>query len=81
MFFGDNRALIFCLSVQKLVDSLYSGPNIPTILQSLGCIAQHSISTIEPWQREIAVFINERIFRVTDLNLLVIFAYLLTLSF
>ncbi|XP_077248838.1 ARM repeat superfamily protein isoform X2 [Tasmannia lanceolata] len=32
---------------KKLVDSLHDGRNIPTVLQSLGCIAQYSVPTYE----------------------------------
>jgi sister-chromatid-cohesion protein PDS5 len=51
-------------SSQELVDSLYSGLNTPTILQSLGCIAQHSVSAFEAQNQEFRSYIFGRIFQV-----------------
>lgn len=44
------------------MDALRSGQNIPTVLQSLGCMAQHSVSTFEAQEREITQFIVENFF-------------------
>lgn len=52
--------------VQVLVDSLHGGKNIPTVLQSLGCMAQHSISAFEARDKEITSYINETYFQVID---------------
>ena len=62
--------LWFCLSVQDLVDSLHGGVSVPTVLQSLGCLAQHSVSTFESQDQEITPFIYERILQVISLYLL-----------
>ncbi|KAL3845532.1 hypothetical protein ACJIZ3_002935 [Penstemon smallii] len=50
----------FC---KMLVDSLCNGQNTPTVLQSLGCLAQHSISTFEAQEKVITHYIVEEIFQ------------------
>lgn len=55
---------MLCLYDQELVDSLHTGGNIPTVLQSLGCLAQHSVSTFETQDEEITQFISKKIFQV-----------------
>ncbi|KAI4337812.1 hypothetical protein L6164_016184 [Bauhinia variegata] len=49
---------------EGLIDSLYSQWNVPTILQSLGCIAQYSISTFETRDEEIISYICQDIIQV-----------------
>ncbi|KAH6832801.1 hypothetical protein C2S53_006048 [Perilla frutescens var. hirtella] len=49
-----------------LVDSLQSGQNTPTVLQSLGCLAQYSISTYESQEEVITNYIVEKIFQQND---------------
>ncbi|XP_042040794.1 sister chromatid cohesion protein pds5-like [Salvia splendens] len=49
-----------------LVDSLQSGKNVPTVLQSLGCLAQYSISTFESQEKVITNYILEKIFQQND---------------
>ncbi|KAM5564215.1 sister chromatid cohesion protein PDS5 [Rosa sericea] len=49
---------------KKLVESLISEQNIPTVLQSLGCLAQHSVSTFESQAEEITPYIYQNIFQV-----------------
>ncbi|KAK3041371.1 hypothetical protein RJ639_001569, partial [Escallonia herrerae] len=51
---------------KKLVDALHSGQNIPTVLQSLGCLARHSISTFEAHDSQISRHIFEEVFHATD---------------
>ncbi|RVW17678.1 hypothetical protein CK203_071705 [Vitis vinifera] len=51
-----------------LVDSLHGGQNIPTVLQSLGCMAQHSVSAFEARDKEITSYINETFFQVEPLD-------------
>ena len=48
------------------MDSLHGGQNIPTVLQSLGCMAQHSLSAFEARDKEITSYINETYFQVID---------------
>lgn len=48
------------------MDSLHGGQNIPTVLQSLGCMAQHSVSAFEARDKEITSYINETFFQVID---------------
>ncbi|XP_057795772.1 sister chromatid cohesion protein PDS5 homolog B [Salvia miltiorrhiza] len=49
-----------------LVDSLQSGKNAPTVLQSLGCLAQYSVSTFESQEKVITNYILEKIFQQND---------------
>lgn len=49
------------------MDSLVGGQNIPTVLQSLGCLAQYSVSTFESQDGEITPCIYQKIFQVIDI--------------
>ncbi|KAF4390087.1 hypothetical protein G4B88_005005 [Cannabis sativa] len=49
---------------KELVESLHCGRNTSTVLQSLGCLAQHSVSTFEAHDGEITPFIYEKILQV-----------------
>ncbi|KAK4429654.1 Sister chromatid cohesion protein pds5 [Sesamum alatum] len=49
-----------------LLDALRKGENTPTVLQSLGCMAQYSISTYEAQEKEITHYIVEEIFHQND---------------
>ncbi|KAL9396150.1 hypothetical protein Peur_010403 [Populus x canadensis] len=60
---GSSDEFIFSKLCKELVDSLYSGLNTPTILQSLGCVAQHSVSAFEAQNQEIRSYIFGRIFQ------------------
>ncbi|XVF64578.1 hypothetical protein PTKIN_Ptkin09bG0180000 [Pterospermum kingtungense] len=53
---------------EELVDSLHSGQNIATVLQSLGCIAQYSVSTFEDHDTEITQHVYKRIFQAKSLE-------------
>lgn len=53
---------------QGLIDSLYSHWNIPTILQSLGCIAQYSVSTFQTRGEEVTSYICQKIIQVIEFN-------------
>ncbi|WCJ44636.1 hypothetical protein M5689_025294 [Euphorbia peplus] len=59
-----SEQLILSELCKELVDSLDRGQNVPTILQSLGCMAQHSVSAFEAHEREINSYIFNRIFQV-----------------
>ncbi|KAM7514857.1 hypothetical protein LguiA_004440 [Lonicera macranthoides] len=59
---GTSEQFIFLKLCETLMDALRSGQNIPTVLQSLGCVAQHSVSTFEAQEREITQFIVENFF-------------------
>ncbi|KAL7603365.1 hypothetical protein Lser_V15G19189 [Lactuca serriola] len=54
---------------KKLVDALKSGPPTPTVLQSLGCMAQHSVSAFEPHAEEITWYIVENILLVNEVGM------------
>ncbi|XP_073145431.1 sister chromatid cohesion protein PDS5 homolog B isoform X2 [Henckelia pumila] len=51
---------------KMLVDSLCNGQNTPTVLQSLGCVAQHFVSTFETQEKLITQYIVEEIFQQND---------------
>ncbi|CAK7346982.1 unnamed protein product [Dovyalis caffra] len=61
---GSSDTFIFSKLCKELVDALYSGWNAPTVLQSLGCIAQHSVSAFEAQDQEIRSYIFGRIFQM-----------------
>ncbi|KAL6010732.1 hypothetical protein ACLOJK_001173 [Asimina triloba] len=52
--------------VRKLVDSLFAGRNVSTVLQSLGYIAQYCRALYESQEDEITQFIIQKLFRTTD---------------
>ncbi|KAJ9167086.1 hypothetical protein P3X46_021763 [Hevea brasiliensis] len=60
----SSEHFVFSKLCKELVDSLHRGWNTPTILQSLGCIAQHSVTSFEAQYGEIRSYIVERIFQV-----------------
>ncbi|EEF48385.1 androgen induced inhibitor of proliferation (as3) / pds5, putative [Ricinus communis] len=68
---GSSEQLIFSKLCKELVDSLHRGWNTPTILQSLGCIAQHSVAAFESKYREIRSYIFQRIFQIYGVKTLV----------
>ncbi|KAK7385197.1 hypothetical protein VNO78_30910 [Psophocarpus tetragonolobus] len=53
---------------EELIDSLYSERNVPTILQSLGCIAQYSVSNFETQVEEITSYICQKIIQMEHLD-------------
>ncbi|XVE55344.1 hypothetical protein DITRI_Ditri03aG0151400 [Diplodiscus trichospermus] len=59
---------VFSELCEELVDSLNSGRNIATVLQSLGCIAQYSVSTFEGLEREITQYVYKKIFQAKSLE-------------
>ncbi|XXG74106.1 hypothetical protein AAC387_Pa07g2909 [Persea americana] len=66
---GASNQSVFSDLYNKLVDSLQNGRNIPTVLQSLGCIAQHSVPTYESREEEVTQFIINKIFYSTNLSI------------
>uniref|UniRef100_A0A5B6YQ09 Sister chromatid cohesion protein PDS5 homolog A n=1 Tax=Davidia involucrata TaxID=16924 RepID=A0A5B6YQ09_DAVIN len=66
---GTSEQFIYSELCKTLVDSLHSGQNIPTVLQSLGCLAQHSASTFETQAGEITQYIVEKVFHATDVEI------------
>ncbi|XP_064947401.1 sister chromatid cohesion protein PDS5 homolog B-like isoform X1 [Musa acuminata AAA Group] len=52
---------IFSNLCEKVVNSLYHGRHIPTLLQSLGCISQYSPSTYELYKKQIMQFIIQKL--------------------
>ncbi|OMO93987.1 Armadillo-like helical [Corchorus capsularis] len=64
----DGHANNLSVHVQELVDSLRRGQNIATVLQSLGCVAQYSVSTFEDHDREITQLVHQKIFQAKSLD-------------
>lgn len=60
---GASEQFIFMELCKGLVDSLHCGQNIPTVLQSLGCIAQYSVSAFESQNEDITQYIYKNIIR------------------
>lgn len=54
---------------QVLVDSLKNGHNIATILQALGCLAQHSIHAYETFRMEVTAYLEDIIFQKSNVSL------------
>ncbi|GFP89800.1 sister chromatid cohesion protein pds5 homolog a [Phtheirospermum japonicum] len=48
---GTSEQFIFSKLCKTLVESLCNGQNAPTVLQSLGCLAQHSVSSFEDQEK------------------------------
>ncbi|XP_022768195.1 sister chromatid cohesion protein PDS5 homolog A-like isoform X10 [Durio zibethinus] len=63
-----SKPCVFSELCEELVDSLHSGRNIATVLQSLGCIAQYSVSTFENHDREITQHVYKKIFQAKPLD-------------
>ncbi|KAI3464509.1 hypothetical protein Pfo_021172 [Paulownia fortunei] len=57
-----SEQFIFSELCKTLVDSLCNGQNAPAVLQSIGCMAQYSISTFEAQEEVITRHIVEEIF-------------------
>lgn len=59
------------------MDALKNGPPTPTVLKSLGCMAQHPIAAFEPHAEEMTWYIVQNILLVNE----VIFYFILILPF
>ncbi|XP_048332268.2 sister chromatid cohesion protein PDS5 homolog B isoform X1 [Ziziphus jujuba] len=60
----SSKQLVFSNLCKGLVESLHIGRNVPTVLQSLGCLAQYSVSAFETQNGEITQLIHEKIFQM-----------------
>ncbi|KAI5067093.1 hypothetical protein GOP47_0017621 [Adiantum capillus-veneris] len=60
---NDSGLTVFSGLYRKLLDLLESSINLPTILQSLGCIAQHAMSVFEAHEEDLVNFLVREIFR------------------
>ncbi|XP_044511885.1 sister chromatid cohesion protein PDS5 homolog A isoform X2 [Mangifera indica] len=65
---GTSQQLVFSNLCKRLVESLHRGWKIPTVLQSLGCIAQYSVSTFETQDEDITPYIYKNIIQVELLD-------------
>lgn len=52
--------------MQKLVDLLDEKAHLPTVLQSLGCIAQTAMAVFETRESEIVEFIKIKILKCSN---------------
>ncbi|XP_057974992.1 sister chromatid cohesion protein PDS5 homolog B isoform X2 [Malania oleifera] len=65
---SGSEQSVFSELFEKVVIYLHAGKNIPTILQSLGCIAQHSVLAFHMRDQEITQYIKEKIFQVNNVE-------------
>ncbi|XP_010521251.1 PREDICTED: sister chromatid cohesion protein PDS5 homolog A isoform X2 [Tarenaya hassleriana] len=56
---GPSEKFVFSELCEVLLDSLQCGRNIPTILQSLGCIGQYSVSVFETIYGDIRSYVYQ----------------------
>ncbi|KAK8370984.1 hypothetical protein V6Z12_A01G214000 [Gossypium hirsutum] len=63
-----SEPYVFSELCEELVDSLHRGRNTATVLQSLGCIAQYSVSTFEHHDKEITQYVYKKIFQAKSLD-------------
>lgn len=65
----DNDSLLYLfLCVQRLIYSLNSQWNVPTITHNLGYTALYSISAFETQVEEITSYICQKVIQVIELN-------------
>ncbi|XP_027368350.1 sister chromatid cohesion protein PDS5 homolog A [Abrus precatorius] len=64
----SSEQSVFLDLFKGLIDSLYSQWNVPTVLQSLGCIAQYSVSTFETRHEEITSYISQKIIQMEHME-------------
>ncbi|KAL9683642.1 hypothetical protein QQ045_015467 [Rhodiola kirilowii] len=63
-----SEQFVFSELAKVLVDSLKTGHNIATILQALGCLAQHSIHAYETCRMEVTAYIKDIIVQTSDVE-------------
>ncbi|XP_055832582.1 sister chromatid cohesion protein PDS5 homolog B isoform X3 [Solanum dulcamara] len=67
---APSEQSIFLDLCKMLVDSLHLGKQLPTVLQSLGCLAQHSVLAFQAHEEVVTRYIIEEIFELTDVAML-----------
>ncbi|PHT45544.1 hypothetical protein CQW23_14702 [Capsicum baccatum] len=67
---GASEQSIFLDLCKTLVDYLHLGKQLPTVLQSLGCLAQYSVSAFQAHEEVVTHYITEEIFQRTDVAML-----------
>ncbi|KAM3308707.1 sister chromatid cohesion protein PDS5 B [Capsicum chacoense] len=67
---GASEQSIFLDLCKTLVDYLHLGKQLPTVLQSLGCLAQYSVSAFQAHEEVVTHYITEEIFHLTDVAML-----------
>ncbi|XP_047321623.1 sister chromatid cohesion protein PDS5 homolog B [Impatiens glandulifera] len=63
----NSEKSVYTELCKTLVHSLYNSQNVPTVLQSLGCMAQHSVSTFEDHAGKITGYIVKNILQSSNL--------------
>ncbi|TYG84206.1 hypothetical protein ES288_D01G231300v1 [Gossypium darwinii] len=63
-----SEPYVFSELCEELVNSLHRGRNTATVLQSLGCIAQYSVSTFENHDKEITQYVYKKILQAKSLD-------------
>ncbi|XP_058218154.1 sister chromatid cohesion protein PDS5 homolog B isoform X2 [Rhododendron vialii] len=63
-----SELFIFSELCETLVNALHGGQNIPTLLQSWGCLAQHAVSGFDSRHEEISRFIIENLLQSTNVE-------------
>ncbi|CAH9134640.1 unnamed protein product [Cuscuta epithymum] len=61
-----NEHSVFPDLCKKLVESLHMWCHIPTVLQSLGCLARYSVAAFEVHAQEVTDFVTKEIFQSMD---------------
>lgn len=63
------------------MDSLKNKHNIATVLQGLGCLAQHSIHAYEKFRAEVTAYLKVIIFQKSNVSLSITFVNLFLVIF
>ncbi|KAI8550996.1 hypothetical protein RHMOL_Rhmol06G0150300 [Rhododendron molle] len=63
-----SEQFIFSELCETLANALHGGQNIPTLLQSWGCLAQHAVSGFDSRHEEISRFIIENLLQSTNVE-------------
>ncbi|KAG5544487.1 hypothetical protein RHGRI_017042 [Rhododendron griersonianum] len=64
---NTSEQFIFSELCETLVNALHGGQNIPTLLQSWGCLAQHAVTGFDSRHEEISRFIIENLLQSTNI--------------
>lgn len=67
---GPSEQSIFFDLCKTLVDFLHLAKQLPTVLQSLGCLAQHSVLAFQAHEEVVTRYIIEEILQLTDVAML-----------
>lgn len=68
MFHEALYVIQHCYMLQRLVDMLEKKTHLPSILQSLGCIAQIAMPVFETREDEIVEFISKKVLKRSNVG-------------